>query len=147
MDAGKRSARWPTITGAVTGDDRTVEASVVISTRNRREEVARAVRSALAQTADVEVLVYDDASTDGTSDALDAEFGDSISLVRSAERRGSLVHRTVAGYQARGPILISVDDDSELPSPRTVAQAMAEFDHPRIAAVTIPFREPKRSPE
>lgn len=146
MDAGKRSAGSRTITGAVTGDDGKVDASVVISTYNRREEVARAVRSALAQTADVEVLVYDDASTDGTADALEAEFGDSIVFVHSAKRRGSLVHRTAAAHQARGSVLISLDDDSELPSRRTVAQALAEFDHPRIAAVTIPFREPKRSP-
>jgi GT2 family glycosyltransferase len=121
------------------------EATVVISTRNRREEVARAVRSALAQTADVEVLVTDDASSDGTHPALVAEFGDAIRLERSEERHGSLVHRTAAARRAGADVLISIDDDSELPSPDTVAQVLAEFDHPRIAAVTIPFREPRRS--
>ena len=42
-------------------------ASVVITTRNRCDELVDAVRSALNQSVPVEVLVIDDGSTDGTA--------------------------------------------------------------------------------
>jgi GT2 family glycosyltransferase len=118
-------------------------ATVLISTHNRREEVSRAVASALAQTEDVEVIVTDDASTDGTAAHLAIEFP-SVKLLRSSAQRGSLVHRNAMAKIASAPILISLDDDAELPSPHTVSQVLSEFVHPRIAAVGIPFFDAPR---
>jgi GT2 family glycosyltransferase len=114
------------------------EATVMIATRNRREEVLRAIVSAAAQDARVEIIVTDDASTDGTAEAIERSHPD-VRLIRSDAPRGALVHRNAMAAAATAPILISLDDDAELMSPRTVAQAIAEFDHPRIAAVCIPF--------
>lgn len=55
------------------------EASVIIATRNRRSEVSRAIESALAQTVDVEVLVTDDGSDDGTEAEVMTSFPQSAS--------------------------------------------------------------------
>jgi hypothetical protein len=52
-------------------DERMIpDATIVIVTHNRREAALRAVASALSQTAPVEVLVFDDGSTNGTSDSV-----------------------------------------------------------------------------
>ena len=47
---------------------------VLINTRNRRDEVRRAIQSVFAQTVAADLLVIDDASTDGTSDMVRSEF-------------------------------------------------------------------------
>jgi glycosyltransferase involved in cell wall biosynthesis len=58
--------------------------AVVIPTRNRREMVARAVVSVLAQDPPAaEVIVVDDASTYGTVEALLERFGDRIGVIRT----------------------------------------------------------------
>lgn len=40
-------------------------------------------------------------------------------------------------------IVFPIDDDSIFSSPRVVEQTVAEFDHPRVAAVGIPFLNPR----
>jgi GT2 family glycosyltransferase len=113
-------------------------ATVMIATHNRRQEVSRAIASALDQSAAVEVVVTDDASDDGSADHIAASFP-AVRLVRSEQRIGSLRHRNAMAAIARAPILISLDDDAELASSRTVEQVVGEFDDERIAAVGIPF--------
>jgi len=45
--------------------DNSVTASVVITTKNRREDLLKAVESVMAQRGLLEVVVIDDGSTDG----------------------------------------------------------------------------------
>lgn len=116
----------------------TPEASVVISTLNRSGELARALESVMHQTVACEVIVLDDGSTDGTAQMVRREFP-TVRLEAFDRTRGSLGRRNLGVEMATAPIVISLDDDSELPSPRTVAETLPDFDHPRIAAVTIPY--------
>ncbi len=51
-----------------------VTAAVVIVTKDRKEELLKAIRSTVNQTVAVEVLVMDDGSTDGTSQAVQENF-------------------------------------------------------------------------
>jgi glycosyltransferase involved in cell wall biosynthesis len=115
-----------------------MRATIVITTKNRRQELAEAVRSALAQTAEPEVVVIDDGSTDGTSDMIRAEFP-SVKLDRADPSRGYIVQRNRAAHIAGGDILFSIDDDATFSTPHVVEQTLAEFDHPRVGAVAIPF--------
>lgn len=116
------------------------DVSVLISTVNRREDVRRAVASVLAQTARVEVLVMDDGSTDGTAELVRTEFPE-VRLYRSERSQGSIVQRNRGVALARAPVVVTLDDDAALPSPSTLAQTLAEFDHPRIGVVAIPVLE------
>lgn len=120
-------------------------ASIVITTRNRRDDLSHAVRSSLSQSVPVEVLVIDDGSTDGTAEMIRANFP-TVRLERSENSFGLIVQRNRAARLAMGDIIFSIDDDAIFTSPLIVAQTLSEFDHPSVGAVAIPYIEPRKSP-
>lgn len=120
-------------------------ATVVITTKNRREDLATAIRTVLAQSVPIEVLVIDDGSTDGTADMVRAEFP-TVRLERSESSLGYIVQRNRAAQLAEGNIIFSIDDDAIFTSPYIVAQTIAEFSDPHVGAVAIPYTEPNKSP-
>jgi glycosyltransferase involved in cell wall biosynthesis len=85
--------------------------SCVIPTFNRLGYIRRAIDSVLAQTVPVdEVLIIDDGSTDGTTDALKAEYGTRLRVVRQANTGVSGARRR--GIQeARGEWIAFLDSD------------------------------------
>lgn len=121
-------------------------ACVVIVTRNRREELATAIGSALAQTARPELLVIDDGSTDGTAEAVRRQFP-AVTLIRHEQSRGLVVRRNEAARLTEADVIVSIDDDAEFISAHTVEQTLREFDDMRIGAVAIPLVEPRKSRE
>lgn len=121
-------------------------ATVAITTKDRRAELSRALESALTQTADIEVLVIDDGSADGTAEMVAATYPE-VRLERSEESLGLIEQRNRAARLARGSIIISIDDDARFRSSRTVEQTLADFDHARIGAVAIPFVDIRDSTE
>jgi glycosyltransferase involved in cell wall biosynthesis len=112
--------------------------TIAIVTRDRKEELRQAVRSALEQEGSIDVLVVDDGSCDGTSEMLRDEFP-GVRVVRYDDGAGVAARRNDAAVASRGEIIISIDDDAVFSSPRIVADTLADFDHPRIAAVAIPY--------
>jgi len=120
-----------------------MNASIVITTRNRREELRAALRSALCQTSQPEVIVIDDGSTDETSDMVRAEFPEAT-LHRFDQSRGLIVRRNNGARLARGEVIFSIDDDAAFSTPQVVEQTLAEFECPRIGAVAIPYIEPQK---
>ena len=119
-------------------------ATVVITTKNRRDELSHAVRSALSQSILAEVLVIDDGSSDGTAEMVRAEFP-LVRLERSESSLGLITQRNRAARLATGEVLFSIDDDAVFASPHTVEQTLREFEHPRVGAVAIPYVEPRKS--
>jgi glycosyltransferase involved in cell wall biosynthesis len=119
---------------------------VVITTKNRKAELAKAVRSVLEQTVRTRVLVMDDGSTDGTAEAIARDFP-SVRVNQSAISAGYIAQRNRAAQLADTDILFSIDDDASFSSPRIVEQTLLEFDHPRVGAVAIPFVNANRSGE
>lgn len=113
-------------------------ATVAISTRNRKDDLRRAVQSALDQTVAVEILVCDDASTDGTSEMIRTEFP-SVVLHTSDTPHDVAVQRNMAAELASTSIIVSIDDDAAFTSPDTVAEVLRGFDDPRVGAVAMPF--------
>lgn len=118
-------------------------ATVVISTRNRLADLHNAIRSCLEQTGvRLEILVYDDASTDGTTETITRKFP-SVRITRRDEHVGLIVLRNRGFREARGHIIFSIDDDAYFTSSQTVARTLELFDeHPRAAVVALPYVEP-----
>jgi glycosyltransferase involved in cell wall biosynthesis len=119
-------------------------ASIVISTRNRKDELRRAVESALTQQPRVEIIVLDDGSTDGTAEMIASDFPEVI-LHRTEVSTGYIVQRNRGARLATAPIVISMDDDAVFASSDTVRQTIEDFDDPRVGAVAIPFIDVGRS--
>jgi glycosyltransferase involved in cell wall biosynthesis len=113
-------------------------ASVVITTKNRRDELRVALRSAVDQTIQPEVIVMDDGSTDGTLDMVRKEFP-KARLHHFEESCGYIVRRNEAARLAKSEVIFSIDDDAEFSTPQTVEQTLVEFVFPRVAAIAIPY--------
>ena len=113
------------------------EIAVLITTRNRRDELRRALASVRDQTCAAEVIVVDDASTDGTAELVEREFPE-VTLHRSPTAGGLIVQRNRGVGLATAPIVVIIDDDAVLQSTLTLEQTLRDFDDPRIGAVAIP---------
>ncbi len=123
------------------------DATVAITTKDRRDELRRALESALAQRgAAIEVLVVDDGSSDGTSAMVSSEFP-GVRLVSHDASRGLIGRRNEATALARGPIVVHLDDDAVLSSDDTVRVTLAEFDDPQVGAVAIPYVDVLHGPQ
>lgn len=90
--------------------------SIYMPTRNRRALLETAVSSVVAQTvSDWELIVVDDASTDGT-DAYLAELAardGRVKVIRQAQALGAPTARNLAISQASGAFVTGLDDDDE----------------------------------
>lgn len=83
--------------------------SVVIPTRNRRAPAERLLDALLAQTyPHREIIVVDDASTDGTAEALRRE---DVTVLRQTRPAGGYAARNHGWQAARGEIVAFTDDD------------------------------------
>jgi GT2 family glycosyltransferase len=112
-------------------------ATIVIVTRNRRDDLERALRSAVAQAGPVEVIVMDDGSSDGSADLIAGGYPE-VRVERRDESRGYIVRRNEAAGLARAQVIVSIDDDAEFSAPDTVVRLLPLFDDPRIGAVALP---------
>ena len=86
--------------------------SVVIPTWNRAHIVCEAVQSALSQRQEaVEVIVVNDASTDGTGALLKQTFGSQVRLSQLEIRRGPGAARNAGALLAGGEFVAFLDSD------------------------------------
>lgn len=85
--------------------------SVVIPTYNRADKVRKAIESVLAQGfSDLEVIVVDDGSSDGTKQVLNEEYGDRIRYFFQ-RNQGASVARNRGVAEARGEWIAFLDSD------------------------------------
>ena len=113
-------------------------ASIVIVTKDRRDEALRAVESAVAQKPSVEVLLVDDGSSDGTAAAVRAAFP-TVRVERFETSAGYIVRRNAAAGMTDAAVLVSIDDDAEFASDQDVARTVAELGDPVVGAVAMPY--------
>ena len=88
--------------------------SVIIPTRDRREELLACLRSLESAKGDFEVIVVDDGSGDRTADAVRAGFPEA-QVIRSSESFGPGPARDLGIAAARGEYVLFLDSDVELP--------------------------------
>lgn len=108
--------------------------TVVVITHNRRTELLHTLRHMTALPDAAPLIVVDNASTDGTADAVAAEFPQ-VELIRSDRNLGA-VARNVAVDRVRTRHVAFCDDDTRW-QPGALSRAAALLDaHPGLASVT-----------
>ncbi|MBD3583436.1 glycosyltransferase family 2 protein [Flavobacterium selenitireducens] len=119
-----------------------------ISTRNRRDDLLftlGSIRESLSD--DVVVRVYDDGSTDGTSEAVSAAFPEVI-LLRNQASKGYMFCRNHMLNTAKAEFAISLDDDAHFVSENPLDGIKSYFgDNPQCALVGFRIFWGKELPE
>ena len=107
-----RNESVPEGSASVRSPRRTVEASVVIPTRNRTDALLRTINRILAcEPAPAEVLVHVDGGDSGSAEAVHRHFT-TVKLTQGTERIGPGGGRNLLVSAARHDIVASFDDDS-----------------------------------
>lgn len=92
--------------------DLTQSVAVIIPVHNGERTVGRALASVLTQTHwDLEVIVVDDASTDGTADAVERVADDRVKLISLATNVGHSEARNIGMRAARSDFISYLDAD------------------------------------
>lgn len=91
-----------------------VQLSILIISYNTREMTLACVRSVFeqAQSNAYEVIVLDNASTDGSAEALNEEFGNRIRLIASSANLGFAGGNNEAAKHAQGEYLLLLNPDT-----------------------------------
>jgi glycosyltransferase involved in cell wall biosynthesis len=118
--------------------------SIVIPTRNRWDDLQKAIDSCLKQEySPLEILVYDDAS-DQNSATMVREKYPSAKVYRSEENVGQIRLRNKGFQDAQGEYLFSLDDDSYFNDSLTITKVVDVLEkYPKVAAAALPYFEPK----
>jgi len=108
--------------------------SLVVLTHNRKDEVLRTLQRLVQHAPGVPIVVADNASTDGTAEAIAHAYGH-VALVRLPRNAGA-AGRNAAVDACRTPYVAFCDDDTWW-APGALARAVEELDgHARLAVVT-----------
>lgn len=112
----------------------TPKVSVLIGTYNGREWLKANILSLLSQKIDLEIILVDDCSTDGTSTYLRTAFPQ-VTLLRNNKRQGYAYSINKAARIARGKYLFIENADMRMS--RNYLRALSAYldTHPNIAAV------------
>lgn len=121
---------------------------MIVVTRNRPDDILRAVESCLAQEYDfLEVFVYEDASEVSVGPLLSERFP-AVRFERSEVQVGPTGLRDRGIREANGEYVFSIDDDAYFTDPHSVSETVRQFEqNERIGAIALPLVEPSRHPE
>jgi glycosyltransferase involved in cell wall biosynthesis len=128
--------------------------SIIITSYNQREFVKEAVDSAMSlRNAEKEIIVVDDASTDGTQEFL-RKYGDAIRLICAETNQGACAARNRGAAVASGEYLVFLDgDDAFLPWALEVYESIVQAKNPELILAsmqwflgTLPAADPADTP-
>ncbi|MBI3585373.1 MAG: glycosyltransferase family 2 protein [Nitrospinae bacterium] len=112
--------------------------SYIILTRNRKGEVVKALRSVRNQDyTSKEIIVVDNASSDGTAEMIKKDFPD-VRYYRMNSNIGACAGRNIGIKEAKGDILIFLDDDAIFEKGNETTTAVNKFNSmPDIDAIAF----------
>ncbi len=115
---------------------------VVITTRNRPDDLRRALSSCVSQDYPcLEIRVYDDCSDDGTVEIVKREFPGVI-VQSSPERVGYIELRNRAYLETNATYVLSIDDDAWLTDHSTVSLLVEQMEmDATLGALAVPYLE------
>ena len=108
--------------------------SVVIPTCDRKDQTLACVRSLLVQTIeDIEIIVVDDGSQDGTPEAIESLGDPRVTVLRNEQNRGANASRN-RGSRAASCDLVGFLDSDCVTFPDWVERFLPTFDDPTVGA-------------
>ena len=115
--------------------------SVIITTHNRAADLRRTCDVVMRlRPAPIEVLVTADGCTDGTADLIADEFPE-VTLIANQPGRGSVASRDRMMREARGDLVLALDDDSYPEQLDCIGRIVPLFEQrPGLAVVHFPQR-------
>jgi glycosyltransferase involved in cell wall biosynthesis len=112
---------------------KTSRVSVVVPTFNGASFVEEALKSILSQSHPVEIIVVDDASTDGTKSILES-FGDAIRVIHLSQNSGGPARPLNIGIDAaEGEFIAVLDQDDIFHRNKIEAQVKVMRDNPGLS--------------
>jgi len=85
--------------------------SFVLPLRNEIDQFEETIDSLLTQDLRCQIIVIDDASTDGTFEKLVEKYGDKVTIVRNEEHMGTAFSRNVGNTLVTTPYIAVCDSD------------------------------------
>ncbi len=116
--------------------------SFVLPTFNRLEFVGECIQSLLEQTEkDIEIIIVNDASTDGTKEFLDtwAAKDPRVKVIHNESNLGGGRSRNIGSDAATSEIVCVCDDDDRYPKDRAEATLKWFSEHPESELVNYPY--------
>jgi glycosyltransferase involved in cell wall biosynthesis len=108
--------------------------SVIIPTFNRAQKVVRAISSVLSQAfTDVEIIVVDDGSTDGTKKEVE-QFDHRVTYVAHSSNLGVSAARNTGIKRSGAPLIAFLDSDDHWFPEKLAVQVCFFNDHPKAVA-------------
>ena len=115
--------------------------SIIIPTFNRREYVADAIDSCLAQTyRNCEIIVIDDGSSDGTGHSLKERYGKRIRYINQ-ENQGPGIARNRGIAAANGQFIHFLDADDQLHAEKIAIGLAAFRKHPEVSVIYTHYQQ------
>ncbi len=110
--------------------------SVIICTYNRKHDLWQCLESIrIIPTPDLEIIIVDNHSTDGTAEALRRDYP-AVNLIRNPVNRGTAYARNQGIKRARGEYVWFLDSDTLILSPDTLANMLNYFrTHPHTGSL------------
>ena len=120
----------------MTNNSRAPLVSVVMLCWNRIDDVRESLSRLRLQTySPIEVIVVDNASTDGTPEMVEQDFAE-VRLIRMEENSGVAAYN-VGFEEAEGEFIVILDDDS-FPAEEAVARMVGKFQaNPKLARLYV----------
>jgi len=114
--------------------------SVISLTYNRRDQIITLLRTLQQQDYDpFEVIVVDNASTDGTAELIKSEFP-YVRLIQAPENMGTFSY-SLGVEAAKGAYLLMMDDDGLPAETNWITEVVSRFEvYPRLGAVACTVR-------
>lgn len=117
--------------------------SVVILNHNRKEILRECLESALdLDWPNLEWILVDNASTDGSAEMAEEEFGEHVRVIRRSENCVTAARNQ--GFEAaRGKVILSLDNDIILPDRKVVGKGMELFERfPQAGLLSFVIGDP-----